>query len=96
MIKTGNYVLETQNIGILDDIIKGKYDEERKEIEKIIKYCKNEKFLIKEHNGDYLLDKTLREHPIIGINAINVAPEFGVVETRAILSYLSENNLEEL
>ena len=95
VIKTGNHVLETQNIGILDDIIKGKYDKERKEIQKIIKYCKNEKILIKEHNGDYLLDKTLREHPIIGIDAVNVAPEFGVVETRAILSYLSKNNLEE-
>lgn len=95
VIKTGNHVLETQNIGILDDIIKGKYNKEQKEIQKIIKYCKNEKILIKEHNVDYLLDKTLREHPIIGIDAVNVAPEFGVVETRAILSYLSKNNLEE-
>lgn len=40
---------------------------------------------VKEHNGDYLSDKILLEHPALGITAMNVAPEFGVVETRAYL-----------
>ena len=40
---------------------------------------------IKEHNGDYLADYILMEHPHVGITAMNVAPEFGVVETRAYL-----------
>ena len=40
---------------------------------------------IKEHNGDYLSDKILLEHPHLGVTAMNVAPEFGVVETRAYL-----------
>ncbi|MCQ2449354.1 MAG: class II D-tagatose-bisphosphate aldolase, non-catalytic subunit [Clostridia bacterium] len=40
---------------------------------------------VKEHNGDYLSDKILLEHPVLGITAMNVAPEFGVVETRAYL-----------
>ena len=40
---------------------------------------------VKEHNGDYLSDKILLEHPVLGITAMNLAPEFGVVETRAYL-----------
>ena len=40
---------------------------------------------VKEHNGDYLSDKILLEHPVLGITAMNVAPEFGVIETRAYL-----------
>ena len=40
---------------------------------------------VKEHNGDYLPDSILLEHPYLGITAMNVAPEFGVVETRAYL-----------
>lgn len=39
----------------------------------------------KEHNADYLSEKILRIHPEIGITAINVAPEFGHVETLAYL-----------
>lgn len=41
---------------------------------------------VKEHNGDYLRDSILLEHPHIGVTAMNVAPEFGVVETRAYLA----------
>ena len=95
VVKTGNHVLETQNIGILEDIMNGKGVEEEVEINKIIEFCNNKKIMIKEHNGDYLSDNALRQHPKMGIHAINVAPEFGVVETRAILSWLTKNNLED-
>jgi D-tagatose-1,6-bisphosphate aldolase subunit GatZ/KbaZ len=44
----------------------------------------------KEHNGDYLSAATCRVHPEIGIAGMNVAPEFGLVETDALL------HLEEL
>jgi len=40
---------------------------------------------VKEHNADYLSDEILYMHPYLGITAANVAPEFGVVETRAYL-----------
>lgn len=45
---------------------------------------------LKEHNGDYLKNPILLEHPVIGLAAMNVAPEFGLVETQAYLE------LEEL
>jgi len=95
VIKTGNHVLETRNIGILEDIVDGKRLEEEDEIKKMIKFCNKENIMIKEHNGDYLGESTLRYHPKIGIHGINVAPEFGVIETKAILTYFEQNNLEE-
>ncbi len=94
VIKTGNHVLETRNIGILEDIVGGKGIEEEGEIKKMIKFCNEENIMIKEHNGDYLGESTLRYHPKIGIHGINVAPEFGVIETKAILTYFEQNNLE--
>jgi len=94
VIKTGNHVLETRNIGILEDIADGKGLEEEGEIKKMIKFCNEENIMIKEHNGDYLGESTLRYHPKIGIHGINVAPEFGVIETKAILTYFEQNNLE--
>lgn len=52
---------------------------------------------VKEHNGDYLSDKILLEHPHLGVTAMNVAPEFGVVETRAYLELarVEERNVPE-
>ena len=52
---------------------------------------------VKEHNGDYLADKIILEHPYLGVTAMNVAPEFGVVETRAYLELAAaeERNVPE-
>jgi hypothetical protein len=96
VIKTGNHVLETKNIGILDEIIEGKGVKEKVEIKKMVDFCNAKKIMIKEHNGDYLTDNSLKQHPKLGIHAINVAPEFGVIETKAILSWLEKNNLVTL
>src|SRR5690606_15951266 len=40
---------------------------------------------LKEHNGDYLPDELILMHPALGVSSLNVAPEFGVVETRCYL-----------
>ena len=61
----------------------------------MIDFCNKKKIMIKEHNGDYLTNDSLKQHPILGIHAINVAPEFGVIETKAILSWLENNHLDE-
>ena len=44
---------------------------------------------LKEHNGDYLSNTILLEHPVIGLDAMNVAPEFGLVETEALLELIT-------
>ncbi len=49
---------------------------------------------LKEHNGDYMGVASVRVHKDIGVSGMNVAPEFGLVETDAYL-YLAklENKL---
>jgi hypothetical protein len=51
---------------------------------------------MKEHNGDYLSNETLEWHPRLGIHACNVAPEFGVIETRELVALLENNGLSSL
>ena len=41
---------------------------------------------LKEHNADYLEDRALLHHPLLRVSAANVAPEFGVEESRACLA----------
>lgn len=48
---------------------------------------------LKQHNSDYLRDGILLAHPYLGVTAANIAPEFGVVETRA---YLELAELEKI
>ena len=39
---------------------------------------------------DYLSNQSLSLHPKLGIHAANVAPEFGVVETKGLIEILKE------
>ena len=98
VVQTGTKVMETRNIGEFDSELK---DEEliksiNSKLNRIKKICDSYGVFIKEHNADYLSDKTLLIHPKSGIHAANVAPEFGVVETRAFCKILKENNLQNL
>ena len=92
VIRTGNYVMETKNIGVFEEIVNGNREHDEKNIKNIIKLCNKKNIMIKEHNADYISEKSLKFHTEIGIHAINVAPEFGVIETRAILEWFENNN----
>ena len=63
----------------------GKYDEAR--LSEFIDVCKYWKVLSKEHNGDYLSNEEMKDKFSVGLDAINIAPEFGQFET---LCYLEE------
>ena len=51
---------------------------------------------MKEHNTDYLSTDSLRWQPKLGIHAANIAPEFGVAETKAFISLLQNNDCLDL
>ena len=51
---------------------------------------------MKEHNADYLNNDSLKWHPRLGIHAVNVAPEFGVAETKAFIDILKRHKLTNL
>ena len=48
--------------------------------------------LAKEHNSDYLSNKDIKNRIDAGVDSFNIAPEFGVLETKTILSLLSQNS----
>lgn len=50
---------------------------------------------LKAHNCDYLTSQEVRALSEAGVDALNVAPEFGVVETRAFLHLLERLGLTE-
>ena len=92
--QTGSKVMETCNIGSFDS----PYRVERElpieiQLPRLLDVCQRHKILIKEHNTDYMSDETLSWHPKLGIHAANVAPEFGVCETKELLMILETNNL---
>lgn len=97
VMQTGTKVMEMRNVGVFDSPLRisGEIPAEI-QIPKMLEICNHYNLLIKEHNTDYLSDETLRWHPYLGIHAANVAPEFGVAETRALIGILRNNNLSNI
>jgi hypothetical protein len=79
VIQSGTSLEEDRNIG--------NYDESR--LKKMIEVCREFGVSSKEHNGDYLSAKKIKEKFGMGLDAINIAPEFGVIETSCILGRIS-------
>ena len=50
--------------------------------------------ICKEHNGDYISPNVIKEKFSLGLDCINIAPEFGFVQTCAILENLSQEKKE--
>ena len=97
VIQSGTRVMEMRNVGSFDSPVRVA-DELPAEIQlpKMIEICGRYGIFMKEHNTDYLSDEALQWHPRLGIHAANVAPEFGVTETRALISVLEGNGLSKL
>ena len=89
--------METRNVGSFDTPVRVA-DELPAEIQlpKMIEICNRYGIFMKEHNTDYLSDEALQWHPRLGIHAANVAPEFGVTETLALISVLENNGFSKL
>lgn len=88
VIQTGTKVMETKNIGSFT--LSADLEYTIKQIYETVKICDKYGVMVKEHNADYLGDNALSLRPILGIHASNVAPEFGVIETKGFL-YLLKN-----
>lgn len=91
VIQAGTRVMETKNVGSFDSPVRIE-NELPPEIliPQMIDICDKYQILMKEHNTDYLSTQSLTWQPRLGIHAANVAPEFGVAETKAFI-YQLEN-----
>tara|TARA_R100001377_G_scaffold27137_1_gene14593 strand:+ start:120 stop:1070 length:951 start_codon:yes stop_codon:yes gene_type:complete len=56
-----------------------------KRLEDMVKVCKKFGKKSKEHNGDYLSSKEYKDRFDLGLDSINIAPEFGQLETLVYL-----------
>ncbi|WP_211922620.1 class II D-tagatose-bisphosphate aldolase non-catalytic subunit [Solidesulfovibrio aerotolerans] len=94
VVQNGTKVMETRNIGSFDQSIRVA-NELSPEIQmpKLVELCKDFNIFMKVHNTDYLSDESLIWYPRLGIHAANVAPEFGIVETKALLEIMHKNSL---
>ena len=88
--------MERKNIGSFESPVRIK-NEIPVEIHliKILEICKEFNVYMKEHNTDYLSNDSLKWHPRLGIHAANVAPEFGVTESLALVNILKKFNLKK-
>ena len=97
VIQAGTRVMETKNVGSFDSNIR--VDNELPpeiHIPRMIDICDKYGILMKEHNTDYLSTESLKWQPRLGIHAANIAPEFGVAETKALIKILDETNQNDL
>jgi hypothetical protein len=86
VIQSGTKLKSGKNIANLD--------EER--CRRMVDVCKKHGLLSKEHNGDYITESDIKTRFDIGLDAINIAPEFGGIETSCILQAIKEANKEDL
>ena len=92
--QTGTKVMESRNIGIFANETGQVNPEFLDHLSKTVALFGKHGFLLKEHNADYLNDRALALRPFLGINASNVAPEFGVTETCGLLYALRAKGLK--
>lgn len=90
VVQCGTGLLEASNIG--------HYEKDR--LKNMVLLCKKYGFISKEHNGDWVSVDLMREKFELGLDCINVAPELGQIETKAIIKAIknieSVNRREEL
>lgn len=86
VIQSGTSLKENKNTG--------QYDSER--LKKMISVVKSYGLLTKEHNGDYLPTNLIKEKFSLGLDSINIAPEFGQIETKTYMQIIKEKHPELL
>jgi len=79
------YLVIQSGTSLKGNLNTGHYDKDR--LLKMVKIAKKWNLLSKEHNGDYIPAQLIKEKMALGLDSINIAPEFGLLETN---SYLKE------
>jgi NDP-sugar pyrophosphorylase family protein len=83
VVQAGTALNEKSNIGV--------FDEEK--LKSMIQVAKKFNLISKEHNGDWVDNETILKKSKCGLECINIAPEFGEIETSVYLKYFKEYGL---
>jgi hypothetical protein len=81
VIQCGTNLLEQSNIGT--------YDSEK--LKRMIEVCKKYNLIAKEHNGDWISSNIVKNKEKSGLTCINIAPEFGEIESSVLITNFKEN-----
>tara|TARA_R110001592_G_scaffold68235_4_gene209048 strand:- start:5716 stop:6699 length:984 start_codon:yes stop_codon:yes gene_type:complete len=73
------YLVIQSGTSLKGNLNTGEYDKDR--LLGMVKIAKSFGLLSKEHNGDYIPVSLIKEKMSLGLDAINIAPEFGLIET---------------
>ena len=93
VIQAGTRVMEMRNVGSFDSPIRVANELPPEiQIPRMISICNHYKIFMKEHNADYLSTDSLKWQPRLGIHAANIAPEFGVAESKAFIDLMENSN----
>jgi fructose/tagatose bisphosphate aldolase len=76
VIQCGNCLSNGKNIG--------SFDKDR--LKMMIEIIKKYNFISKEHNGDWVAKDIIKKKENLGLECINIAPEFGEIESNVILN----------
>lgn len=97
VIQSGTRVKEFRNVGAFHSPlrIKGQVPIQL-QVPIMVGICKKYGLMMKAHNCDYLSPEALKWHNRLGIDALNIAPEYGVTETKKLLCLLRQNNLDRV
>ena len=59
----------------------------------MITVAKKHNLISKEHNGDYIPVSIIKEKFDLGLDSINIAPEFGLIETQTYINEIGNSDL---
>lgn len=82
VIQSGTSLKENTNTGIYD----------KNKLISCVDLVKKYNFKSKEHNGDYIQESLIKEKFSLGLDSINIAPEFGLIETECYLNELRNDS----
>lgn len=88
------YVVIQSGTGLIKNTQIGNYNKLR--LVNMISVVKKYNLYSKEHNGDYISKSVINKKFELGLNSINIAPEFGLIETQTYLDNIKNNNILDL
>ena len=97
VVQIGTRVMETRNVGSFDSLLPVENEIPPEiQIPRMVELCERYGVYMKVHNTDYLSDDSLKWYPRLGIHSANIAPEFGVEETKGLIQVLEQNGAKSL
>ena len=84
VVQCGTKLVEKENTG--------EFSSEK--LTSMLNIVNNYRFEAKEHNGDWVSLDVIKKKNLLGLNNINIAPEFGEIETNVILNSITKDSEE--